>query len=53
MTEAPTAMATLCRERPAAELPGLVVCIPRRRAVLVIPLNICERVIVAQFQGQA
>jgi hypothetical protein len=43
MTEAPTAMATLCLERPAAELTGPVVCIPRRRVILVIPLNMCDR----------
>ena len=41
MTEAPAAMANLCRERPTAELAELVVCNPRRRASLVTPLSIC------------
>lgn len=40
MTEAPAAIATLCRKRPAAGLAGLVVCIPRRRDILVTPLSI-------------
>jgi hypothetical protein len=40
MTEAPAAMASLCRERPPAGLAELVVCIPRRRAILVMPLSI-------------
>ena len=40
MTEAPAAMANLCRERPAAAPAELVVCNPRRRASLVTPLSI-------------
>ena len=40
MTEAPAAMANLCRERPTAGPAELVVCIPRRRAILVMPRSI-------------
>jgi len=43
MTEAPAAMANLCRERPTAELAELAVCNPRRRVSLVTPLSICDR----------
>jgi hypothetical protein len=42
MTEAPAAMANLCRERPPAELTGLEVCIPRRRDNLATLLSIFE-----------
>ena len=40
MTEAPAAMANLCRERPTAAPVELVVCNPRCRASLVTPLSI-------------
>ena len=42
MTEAPAAIANLCRERPTAELAGLEVCIPRRRDNLATPRSIFE-----------
>jgi hypothetical protein len=42
MTEAPAAIANLCREGPTAELTGRVVCTPRRRAILATPLSICD-----------
>jgi len=42
MTEAPAATANLYRERPTAELTGPVVCIPRRRDTLAMPLSMIE-----------
>jgi hypothetical protein len=41
MTEAPTVVANLCRERYAAGLEELMVCTPRRRDVLATLANIC------------